>query len=274
MSTPTTRRPRALVTGASSGIGQAFADRLAHDGYNLIIVARRRDRLESLAEQLQSHYHVNVEVIIADLSKSDDLLAVEKRIAGDPALELLINNAGFGGYMPFIELDPDKAAELIHLKVLAVTRLARAALPGMIARGQGAIINVSSRLAFSGSMGSSQLPKRATYAGANAFINTFSQLLQSELEGTGVQVQVLCPGVVSTEFHEQVGIDPNRYPTAIVMKPEDVVQASLAGLKLGEVICVPALEDLGLLAQIQEDEKRFFELTRSGILAGRYRALK
>ena len=272
MSANNSTRPHALVTGASSGIGAAFAERLAQDGYDLIIVARRRDRLEALAGRLQATHPVNVEVIVADLSKFDDLQTVEKRIAEDKRLGLLVNNAGFGGYMPFVELDPDKATELINLKVLAVTRLTRAALPGMIAGRQGSIINVSSRLAFSGSMGSSQLPKRATYVGANAFINSFSQLLQSELGGTGVQVQALCPGVVETEFHEQVGIDPNRYPAAIVMKPEDVVQASLSGLKLGEVICVPALEDTGLLTQIQEDEKRFFELSRSGNLAARYKS--
>jgi short-subunit dehydrogenase len=271
MSIRTDRKPLALVTGASSGLGQAFAERLAQDGYNLIIVARRGDRLESLSEQLQIKCQANLEVLVADLSKPDGVHAIERRIAQDAELEVLINNAGFGGYMPFLELDPDKAEELIHLKVLAITRLTRAALPNMVERGRGAIINVSSRLAFSGSMGSSQLPRRATYAGANAFINMFSQLLQSELEGTGVQVQALCPGVVATEFHEQVGIDPNRYPAAIVMKPEEVVQASLIGLKLGEAICVPALEDPDLLTQIQESQKRFFELTRSGSLAGRYR---
>lgn len=271
MSTNITSRPRALVTGASSGIGAAFAERLAKDGYNLIIVARRRDRLESLAQELQERHHANVEMLVADLSQTVALRMVEKRAAEDPALELLVNNAGFGGYMPFVELDADKAEELINLQVLAVTRLTRAALPGMIARQRGSIINVSSRLAFSGSMGSSQLPKRATYAGTKAFINTFTQLLQSELDGTGVQVQALCPGVVQTEFHEQVGIDPNRYPAAIVMKPEDVVEASLVGLKLGEVICVPALEDPGPLTQVQESEKRFFELTRSGTLAARYK---
>ena len=265
------RKPRALVTGASSGLGAAFAERLAQDGYDLIVVARRRDRLESLAEQLNSKYHSNVEIIVADLSKSDNLLTVEKRIAADNILELLVNNAGFGGYMPFVELDPDKATELINLKVLGVTRLTRAALPGMIARRHGSIINVSSRLAFSGSMGSTQLPKRAVYAGANAFIITFSQLIQSELDGTGVQVQALCPGLVETEFHERVGADSSRFPSAMVMKPEDVVQASLAGLKLGEVICVPALEDSDLLTQIQESQKRFFELSRSGSLAARYR---
>jgi short-subunit dehydrogenase len=214
---------------------------------------------------------VNVEVIAADLSKPEDLLMVEKRIEEEDMLELLVNNAGFGGYMPFVELDPDKATELINLKVLAVTRLTRAALPRMLARGGGSIINVSSRLAFSGPMGSTQLPKRATYAGANAFINTFSQLLQSELEGTGVRVQALCPGVIETEFHERVGIDANRYPAAIVMKPEEVVQAALAGLKLGEVICVPALEDPDVLAQVHESQKRFFELSRSGSLAARYK---
>jgi short-subunit dehydrogenase len=274
MSVKNSERPHALVTGASSGLGAAFAERLARDGYDLIIVARRHDRLESLSERLQANYHANVEVIPADLSKFDDLLTIEKHIAEDNMLEVLVNNAGFGAYMPFVELDPDKATELINLKVLAVTRLTRAALPGMIARGRGSIVNVSSRLAFSGSMGSTQLPKRATYVGANAFINAFSQLVQSELEGTGVQVQALCPGVIETEFHERVGIDPGRFPAAIVMKPEDVVQASLMGLKLGEVICVPPLEDPGLLAQIQEDEKQFFELTRSGKLAKRYGAEK
>jgi uncharacterized protein len=263
-------RPHALVTGASSGLGAAFAERLAGDGYDLMIVARRRDRLDALAEQLRTNHHADVEVITADLSKPEDLLNVEKRIAEDNLLELLVNNAGFGGYMSFVELDPEKATELINVKVVAVTRLTRAALPGMIARGRGSIINVSSRLAYSGSMGSTQLPKRATYAGANAFINTFSQLLQSEVEGTGVQMQALCPGVIETEFHERVGIDPNRYPVSIVMKPEDVVQASLMGLKLGEVICVPALEDLDLLAQVQESQKRFFEGSRSGSLAKRY----
>jgi len=272
MTTDPTKRPRAFVTGASSGIGAAFAERLAHDGYDLIIVARRRNRLDALAEQLQARHPMSVEVMVADLSQTSELRTVEKRLAEDSALELLVNNAGFGGYMPFVELDPHRAEELINLQVLAVTRLTRAALPGMVARGRGAVINVSSRLAFSGSMGSSQLPKRATYAGTKAFINTFTQLLQSELEGTGVQVQALCPGVVQTEFHEQVGIDPNRYPAAIVMKPEDVVKSSLAGLKLGEVICVPALEDTGLLTQIQENEKRFFELTRSGSIAERYRS--
>ena len=270
MSLNNTGRPRALVTGASSGLGAAFAERLAHDGYDLMIVARRADRLASLAERLQSEHDSDVEVLVADLSKHDDLYSIEQRVKDDSRLEMLVNNAGFGGYMPFIELDPDKAEELINLKVLTVTRLTRAALPSMIARGRGVIVNVSSRLAFSAAMKLPQLPKRATYVGANAFINAFSQLLNSELEGTGVQVQALCPGVVATEFHERVGIERNRYPASIVMQPEEVVQASLAGLKLGEAICVPPLEDPSLLTRIQGDEQQFFEQSRTGILAKRY----
>jgi short-subunit dehydrogenase len=142
----------------------------------------------------------------------------------------------------------------------------------MIARGQGAIVNVSSRLAYSPGMPSPPLPKRATYGGAKAYINTFTQILANELEGTGVRVQALLPGVVQTEFHHQVGIDPSTYPANIVMAPEDVVQACLAGLELGEVICVPALEDLSLLAQVDESQRRLFEQSRSGSLASRYRS--
>ena len=267
-------RPQALVTGASSGIGTAFAERLARDGYDVILVARRRERLEVLAQSLRASYQINADVVVADLSKPDSLRMVEKRIIEDSALTLLVNNAGFGGYKPFAELDPEKAEELINLQVVAVTRLTRAALPGMLARKHGAIVNVSSRLAFSGSLGSAQMPKRATYAGTKAYINTFSQLLQSELEGTGVQVQALCPGLVETEFHSHVGADTSRFPAGMVMKPEDVVEASLVGLKLGEVICVPALDDASLVTQIQASERKFFESSRTGNLAQRFRDAK
>jgi hypothetical protein len=271
MAAQTNQRPLALVTGASSGLGAAFAERLAQDGYDLIIVARRGDRLQALAKRLQEKNHVEVETVTADLSKPADLHALEKRAAQEEALEMIVNNAGFGGYMPFVQLDPDKAEELINVQVLAVARLTRAVLPGMLARKKGAIINVSSRLGFSGPLGISRLPERATYAGTKAFIITFSQLLQSELEGTGVQVQALCPGVVKTEFHQVVGIDPNQYPAAIVMQPEDVVEASLAGLRLGEVVCVPALNDNSILTRLEEDQRQFFEASRTGSLAARYK---
>jgi short-subunit dehydrogenase len=267
----TDARPLALITGASSGIGQAFAERLARDGYDLTIVARRRDRLEGLAARLRADHGVNVEVVVTDLGKSSDLRALEKRIADEGSLELLVNNAGFGAYMPFIQLEPDSAEELINVQVLAVTRLTRAALPGMLARGKGSIINVSSRLAFSGPVTAGQLPKRATYAGTKAFINAFTQVLHAELEGTGVKVQALCPAVVRTEFHLRMGIDPSRFPPEIIEKAEDVVEASLAGLRLGEVICMPGLEDASLLARLLDDQREFFERSGAGALASRYK---
>jgi short-subunit dehydrogenase len=265
-------RPHAFVTGASSGIGKAFAERLARDGYDLTVTARRGERLEDLAERLRAEPGIKVEVAAADLGKAADLHALEKRIAAIDSLEMLVNNAGFGGYMPFVQLDPDKAEELIRVQVLAVTRLTRAAVPGMIARGKGSIINVSSRLAFSSPVKSEQLPKRATYVGTKAFIVSFSQILQSELEGTGIRVQALCPAVVRTEFHLRMGVDPDRFPPQIVSKPEDVVQASLAALRLGEVICMPGMEDTGLLERLEEDQRQLFDRSGAGALASRYRA--
>jgi short-subunit dehydrogenase len=265
-----TAHPRALITGASSGIGAAFAERLARDHYNLILVARRRDRLAALAQKLQSEYHVTVEVLAADLSKHTDLLTVENRITEDSNLEMLINNAGFGGYMPFVSLDPNRAEELINVQVLAVTRLTRAALPGMIARKYGSIINVSSRLAFSGPVTSPSMPRRATYAATKAYINTFTQILNDELKDTGVKVQALCPAVVITEFHKVQGIDPTHMPPEIIMQAEDLVDASLKGLELGEVICIPSLDDPTLLQQFEDSQRQMLMHSGTGVPAKRY----
>ena len=218
----------ALITGASSGIGAAFADRLARDKCELIIIARRVGRLETLARILREKYSARVEVLQADLSDRAQLKSVEDRVSHEPALDLIVNNAGFGGYQPFVNLEPDKADELIRLQITAVTRLTRAVLPAMVSNKKGAIINVSSRLAFSGSLTAPSLPKRAVYAGTKAFVNAFTQILSAELAGTGVKVQALCPGVVRTEFHERMGMDSSRIPASMVMKPEDVVEASLA----------------------------------------------
>ncbi len=262
-------RPLACVTGASSGIGAAFAERLARDHCDVVMVARRRDRLDTLAQSLRDRYGITAEVFAADLSRPDEIRAVEARIAVASALDFLINNAGFGAYMPFTSLAPDLAEELINVKVLAVTRLTRAALPGMIARGRGAIVNVSSRFAFTGGMGATPLPKRATYAATKAYLNTFTRLLASELEGTGVQVQALCPSVVRTEFHQRMGMDPTQFRSVTIMQPDQVVEASLAGLRLGEVICMPTLGDPALLQEWEASERSVVEGSGGGI-APRY----
>lgn len=259
---------KAVVTGASAGIGQAFAERLSRDGYGLTVVARRRDRLEALAARLAAPGSAPVEVFAADLTDPGELRSLEEKIAGD-APDLLVNNAGFGGYAPFAELDPDRAEELIRLQVTAVTRLTRAALPGMISRGSGAIINVSSRLAFSGALPSPPLPQRAVYAATKAYINAFSQIVANEVAGTRVRVQALCPGVVRTEFHALQGMDASKFPVGI-MSPEDVVSASLAGLERNEVICIPALDDPNLLAAVEASQRRLFEESRGGEVSKRY----
>lgn len=263
-------KPRALVTGASSGIGRAFAERFAADGYDLVVVARRRERLQELATKLRATHGAKVDIMVADLTQDADLRRVEQRAAEDDTLLMLVNNAGFGAYLPFVQLDSNRAEEQIKLQVMAPTRLTRAALPGMIARQNGAIINVSSILAFSAALPSPPLPARATYAATKAFLNTFTELLHGELVETGVRVQVLCPATVRTEFHRIQGIDPDRSPVA-PMSAEDVVQASLASLKLGEVICVPGVEDFHVIAEYQQAQTRVVQGGMPNKLASRYR---
>ncbi len=262
-------RPRALVTGASSGIGAAYAERLANDGHDLVLVARRRQRLQDMAERLSDKFGVNVEAIAADLTDPSDLDALEARVA-DEALSLLVN-AGFGGYNPFVSLEPDVIDDLIDVHIRAVTRLTRAALPGMVGRGAGAVINIASMLAFSGTLPPNPLPHRAVYAGAKAYLLTFTQALAGELRGTGVRVLVCLPGIVATEFHTIQGIDASKI--AAKMTADDIVTASLAGLAQGEVACIPALADPALLDMLGEAQRT---VLRAGamqdvVLAPRYR---
>lgn len=266
---PQTPRPRALVTGASSGIGRVFAQRLARDGSDLILVARRQERLAELARQVEKD-GARAEVIVADLATPEGLAAVERRAAaGD--LTTLVNNAGFQTYMPLVDLSPDRVDAQIYVHVTAVVRLSRAALPGMLARGAGAIINLSSMLAFSAGVDKAFLPKRATYAGTKAFINAFSEQLASELAGTGIKVQALCPAVVRTEFHDIDG-KPVLRPKMHVMEPEQVVTASLAALALDDVICSPALADRGLADREREARHALFAAGLGAELSPRYEA--
>ena len=254
----------ALVTGATSGIGKAFAERLAADGYDLVIVGRRKERLEQFAE---SHPDVKVRVVAADLSTGAGVDTVAEICATEP-LTMLVNNAGVAHYMPLAELPADKARELVAVKVLAPTMITRAAVGGMRDRGRGAVINVAGMIAFSGPAPHSQMPRRVVYGGSLAYLVAMSQTLSAELEGTGVNVQVVCPGVVATEFHERQGLDMSRVPR---MTADDVVTASLRGLELGETICAPGVEDAGLLDAVFQADLAAFG-AQSPELAKRYRA--
>jgi short-subunit dehydrogenase len=180
-------RPHALITGASSGIGAAFATRLAADGYDLTLAARRRDRLDGLAAKLAGNGPCTVEVDVADLTDPGGPRSAEDLIAATPSLELLVNNAGFAGHGPFTALDPAVASALIGVHVTAPTRLTRAALPAMTGRGHGAVINTASLLAFSGSLPPGPLPFRAAYAAAKAYLVTLTCALAGELAATGMQ---------------------------------------------------------------------------------------
>ena len=253
--------PLALVTGASSGIGKAFAERLAADGYDLIVVGRRRDRLEELAASLP----VNTQVVVADLASDDGIDAIAELCVTQP-ITMLVNNAGVAHYMPIAELPAEKARELVHVKVVAPTMLTRAAVPGMLSRGTGTILNVAGMIAFSGPAPSSQMPRRAVYAGTLAHTVAMSQTLSAELEGTGVRVMAVCPGVVATEFHTVQGIDLSAVPR---MSAEDVVRGALRGLEIGEVVCAPGVEDYGLLQSVFDADLAAFR-AQSPQLAKRY----
>lgn len=253
----------ALVTGATSGIGRAFAERLAGLGHDLIIVGRREDRLKEFAE---AHPQVDVRSITADLSTDEGIDAVAE-VCATEEITLLINNAGVAHYMPLADLPADKARELAKVKVLAPTMLTRAVVGGMRARGEGTIINVAGMIAFSGPAPRTVMPRRAVYAGGLAFAVAMSQVLSAELEGTGVQVQVLCPGVVATEFHDVQGMDLSAVQR---MSADEVVTASLRGLDMGEVVVAPGVEDAGLLQAVFTADLAAFN-GQSPELASRYR---
>ncbi|HYW47116.1 MAG TPA: SDR family oxidoreductase [Bryobacteraceae bacterium] len=223
-------KPLALVTGASSGIGAAFARRLARDGYALILVARRLDRLEDLARELGG-----AETLAADLTDEAGLKLVEQRIAAAPDLDLLVNNAGFGTMGRFFEIPVDGQDLMHRLHVMASMRLTHAALRGMVARGKGGIINVSSVAGFW------QSPGAVSYCATKAWMTTFTEGLYMELKmaGSAVKVQALCPGFTLTEFQDKMKLDRRRIPARLWMRAGDVVDASLEGLAQGKLFVVP-----------------------------------
>ncbi len=224
---------RALVTGASRGLGAEFARQLAARGYDLVLTARDQGRLEDLARRLREQHGIEVEVLVGDLSKEETLQVLEQRVAEDEQLSLLVNNAGFGTWGRFTELDFDGELEMIRVNLLAVVRLTRSALPGMVRRGGGGIINVSSISAFFPQVFS------ATYNGTKAYIRNFSECLNEELRGTGVTVQALCPGLMQTDIFARAGVETRRIPWFLWMYPKRCVRFSLAALRRKKAVCVP-----------------------------------
>jgi uncharacterized protein len=222
--------PVALITGASSGIGEVFARKLATKGYYVILVARRKERLEKLATELP-----NAEILVADLASDSGLRTVEHRIASEPNFEFLVNNAGFGIPGHYHSSDVDAQESMHRLHIIAIGRLTHAALRGMIERAKGSIINVSSVAGFL------QAPASVTYNASKAWINSFTTGLYLELKSihSPVRVQALCPGFTYTEFQETAGVDRASIPKTLWMSAEDVVDASLRGLERNRLFVIP-----------------------------------
>lgn len=231
---------RALVTGASGGIGEAYARRLAAQGADVVLVARRADVLEHLADELSQRHGVRCEALAADLATDDGIDAVAARV-GD--VDLLVSNAGYGISARLVDTDPSDVDGMVRLNVLAVARLARAALPAMVARGHGGIVNVSSVAGFQPS------PSFATYNATKAFVTMFTECLAIEAKGTGVRVQALCPGLTRTGFQAVAGeTGTDGLPSAMWQEPSEVVDASLAGLRRNKVIVVSGAPNKALIS--------------------------
>ncbi|KOY00106.1 SDR family NAD(P)-dependent oxidoreductase [Pseudomonas nunensis] len=227
----------ALVTGASSGIGAIYAERLAARGFDLLLVARDEQRLEAAASKLRDEHGVQVEVLKADLTQQDEVLKLEQRLRSDSSITLLLNNAGVASDGLLANADMDQLERLIQLNVTSVTRLASAAAASFAKAGRGTIINIASVVAL--------FPERfnATYSASKAYVLSLTQSLNAELNGTGVQVQAVLPGVTRTEIWERSGIDASGIPAEMIMEAGEMVDAALSGLDQGELITIPSLPD-------------------------------
>jgi hypothetical protein len=264
MSHPSSK-PVAVVTGASAGIGAVYADRLAARGYDLILVARRTDRLKALSTRLAAAHGTKVDVVEADLTNDADITRVEKVIQANPAISLLVNNAGNSTLAPVAKTSEKDAAAMVALNITALTRLTHAILPAFIARNEGAIINIASVLAFH------SLAISAIYSGTKGYVMNFSRGLQQELAETNVRVQLVLPASTATELWDLSGVPLASLNQASVMSAEDLVDAALAGFDMGEDITLPPVADATLWDKFDAARAALFGATQTSQPAPRYR---
>ncbi len=262
----TTRSARlAVVTGASSGIGRTYADRLAARGHPLLLVARRQERLDEAADALRTRHGVDVHTLVADLEQAADLAALEQRLASEP-MAVLVNNAGAGGLGPTARISADAMERLIRLNIVALTRLSHAALTGFRSRGAGTLINIGSIMAFAPSKGG------AVYSGSKAYVLNFTRSLQLEHAGSAIRIQVVLPGPIRTEFFSSQGLSDAIFPDSAYISADQLVDAALAGLDAGEAITSPTLGDTATWAAIEAAREAYLASTLSGRVASRYAA--
>jgi short-subunit dehydrogenase len=254
----------ALITGASSGIGAVYADRLAKRGYDLILVARNHSRLATLARRLENEIGRSIETIPADLNDKADLARIETTLRTNSGITLLVNNAGVSATAPLLDSDVEKMDEMIRLNVGALTRLTYAAVPGFVTRDGGTIINVASIVAVS--------PEtlNGVYGGSKAFVLALSQSLHHELAGKGVRVQAVLPGATATGFWNIAGLPVSNLRSGTVMSAEDMVDAALAGLDQGEIVTIPSLPNRAEWDAFETARRAMSGRLSSAVPAARY----
>jgi len=254
----------AVITGASSGIGAVYADRLARRGYDLLLVARNQLSMADLAKQLVRETGSQVDILSADLTNANDLAKLEQILREDPRVTLLVNNAGLGATAPLVNSNIDDMSTIIALNVEAVTRLTYAVVPAFVKRGAGVIINIASVVAIAPEI------LNGVYGGTKAFVLGFSQSLRHELANTGVKVQVVLPGATATNFWSIAGRPVEHLPQEIVMSAEDMVDAALAGFDQGEFVTIPALPDAGQWQSYEAARQALMPNLSRAEPAGRY----
>lgn len=263
----TPSRKTAVVTGASSGIGSVYADRLARRGYDLLLVARRGERLQNLAAKLEQAYGTKAETLVADLEKEADLVTLEAVLAGNPAIHILVNNAGIARLSPVAETSMKDSLSQIALNITALTRLTHAVLPAFKERNEGVIINIASALALHA------LPLSSVYSGTKGFVLNFSRGLQQELANTGIRIQVVLPAATATDLWDISGVPLAALAPETVMSAEHLVDAALAGFDQGESVTLPSMADTYLWERYDTARSALFAATQTGQPALRFLAL-
>lgn len=254
----------AVVTGASSGLGEVFAERLAKRGYNLKLVARRKDRLDSLAEKLENKYGIKVTNLVADLGSETDLEGVVNDLSADKSITLLINNAGTSTLASVTATSTEKQKAMIGVNVTALMLLSNAVLPLFIERNEGVLVNIASVLGFY------SLPISAVYSGTKGFVVQYTRGLQEELKGTNVRVQLVNPATTATEIWEVGGIPLSALDASTIMETEDCVDAILVGLDNGELATHPSVNDQQLIDNYEDARLKLFKGSQHSKAADRY----
>jgi hypothetical protein len=255
----------ALITGASSGIGAVYADRLAKRGYDLILVARNETRLNSLSARLASETGRSVEVLPADLNNRADLAKVEATLRNDASITLLVNNAGVASVAPLLNANVEKMEDIIRLNITALTRLTYAAAPAFVGRGTGTIINIASVV------GISPETLNGVYGASKAYVLALSHSLQHELADKGIRIQAVLPGATATDLWERAGLPWQKLPAEIVMPTEDMVDAALGGLDQGELVTIPGLQDGDEWTRYEAARRALSQQFGNSVPAPRYR---